>query len=110
MATTANVLVDGVDVPGRVGVLLSLHSQTVCFLLGGVAAGATVVVTLTPADLADCAVAFTDAASAQAALDAGVDDVLACGLTPFGTRPDGQADGARRGRAGADRRRPLRRT
>ena len=42
--------------------------------------------TLTPEDLADCAVAFTDAASAQAALDAGVDVVLACALTPFGIR------------------------
>ena len=44
VATTANVLVDGGGVPirvvvsDRVGVLLSLNSQTVCFLLGGVAA------------------------------------------------------------------------
>jgi hypothetical protein len=51
-----------------------------------VAAGATVVVASSPEELAGCALAFTDAASAEAALDAGVDDVLACSLTPFGTR------------------------
>ena len=39
-----------------------------------------------PEDLAGCPVAFTDAASAQAELDAVVDGVLACALTPFGTR------------------------
>lgn len=37
-------------------------------------------------DLAGCPLAFVAAADAEAALDAGVDDVLACSLTPFGTR------------------------
>ena len=39
-----------------------------------------------PADLAGCGVAFVAAEHAEAALDAGVDDVLACSLTPFATR------------------------
>ncbi|MGZ6827602.1 MAG: TIGR03089 family protein, partial [Mycobacteriales bacterium] len=86
VAKTANLLVDGFGAPDRVGLLLPLHWQTACLLLGGVAAGATVVVAADPGELAGCAVAFTDAASAEAALDAGVDDVLACSLTPFATR------------------------
>jgi uncharacterized protein (TIGR03089 family) len=65
---------------------MSLHWQTVCFLLGGVAAGATVVVAASPDDLAGCSLAFVAADQAEAALDAGVDDVLACSMTPFGTR------------------------
>ena len=57
-----------------------------CLLLGGVAAGATVRLAASPEDLAGCAVAFTTADTAEAALDAGVEDVLACSLTPFATR------------------------
>jgi hypothetical protein len=44
------------------------------------------VIASTPDELEGCQVAFTDAASAEAALDAGVDDVFACSLTPFATR------------------------
>jgi uncharacterized protein (TIGR03089 family) len=86
VAKTANLLVDGYGGPDRVGLLLPLHWQTPCFLLGAVAAGATVVVASTAEQLADCAVAFTDLEHAAAALDAGVEDVFACSLTPFGTR------------------------
>jgi uncharacterized protein (TIGR03089 family) len=86
VSKTANLLVDGHGSPDRVGLLLPLHWQTVCLLLGGVAAGATVVLARTPDELAGCPVAFTTAASAEAALDAGVEDVLACSLTPFATR------------------------
>lgn len=86
MAKTANLLTDSFGVPERVGLLLPLHWQTVCLLLGSVAAGATVVVAAEPGGLAGCAVAFTTVEHAEAALDAGVDDVLACSLTPFATR------------------------
>lgn len=86
VAKTANLLTDGFASPERVGLLLPLHWQTVCLLLGGVAAGATVVVAASPEELEGCAVAFTAAEDAEAALDAGVDDVLACSLTPFATR------------------------
>ena len=86
VAKTANLLTDGYGAPDRLGLLLPLHWQTVCLLLGGVAAGATVVVASSPEDLVGCALAFTDAAHAEAALDAGVDDVFACSLTPFATR------------------------
>jgi hypothetical protein len=51
-----------------------------------VAAGATVVVAATPEELVGCQVAFVQVADARAALDAGVDDVFACSLTPFATR------------------------
>jgi uncharacterized protein (TIGR03089 family) len=86
VSKTANLLVDGYAGPDRVGLLLPLHWQTVCLLLGGVAAGATVVVAASPAELAGCPVAFTTADTAEAALDAGVEDVFACSLTPFATR------------------------
>ncbi len=86
VSKTANLLVDGYGSPERVGLLLPLHWQTPCLLLGAVAAGAAVVVASTAADLAGCAVAFTGVADAEAALDAGVEDVLACSLTPFATR------------------------
>ena len=86
MCKTANLLTDGYGAADRLGLLLPLHWQTVCLLLGGVAAGATVVVAAAAEELAGCSVAFTDAARAEAALDAGVDDVLACSLNPFGTR------------------------
>jgi hypothetical protein len=44
------------------------------------------VVASSPEALAGCAVAFTLLEAAEAALDAGVDDVFACSLTPFATR------------------------
>jgi uncharacterized protein (TIGR03089 family) len=86
VSKTANLLVDGYGAPDRVGLLLPLHWQTVCLLLGGVAAGATVVVASTADGLAGCGAAFTAVDSAEAALDAGVDEVFACSLTPFATR------------------------
>ncbi|MGB8651642.1 MAG: TIGR03089 family protein [Mycobacteriales bacterium] len=86
VAKTANLLHDGYGAPDRVGLLLPLHWQTVCFLLGSVAAGATAVVATSPDALAGCSLAFVAADLAEAALDAGVDDVLACSLTPLGTR------------------------
>ena len=86
VAKSANLLVDGYGAPGRVGLLLPLHWQTVSLLLAGVATGATVVVTDEPAALEGCEVAFVVADAAPAALAAGVDEVLALSCTPFGTR------------------------
>lgn len=68
------------------GLLLGLHWQAVCFLLGAAAAGARVVVASAPEHLAGCEVAFVDADSAEAALDAGVEDVLATSGHPLGAR------------------------
>ena len=95
VSKTANLLTDYLGGPGRngqsggperVGLCLPLHWQLPCLLLGAVATGATVVVASDPAHLAGCAVAFTTAEDAPAALDAGVEDVFACSLTPFATR------------------------
>lgn len=65
---------------------MGLHWQAVCFLLGAAAAGATVVVASSAEHLEGCAVAFTDADQAEAALDAGVDEVLAASGHPLGAR------------------------
>ena len=89
VAKTANLLVDGHGGPQRVGVLLPLHWQAVCFLLGAAATGATVVVAAEPAELAGCEVAFVLAEHAAAALDAGVEDVLAVSGHPLGARCTG---------------------
>lgn len=85
-AKTANLLVDGLGRPDRVGLLLPLHWQAVTLLLGITATGATAVVARTPDDLAGCTVAFTALDAAQAALDAGVDDVYAVSTAPLGGR------------------------
>ena len=84
VAKSANLLVDGLGGPTRVGLLLPLHWQSVALLLAGVAAGATVVLVDDPAGLEGCEVAFTTPAHAEAALDAGVDDVLALSGHPLG--------------------------
>lgn len=84
MAKSANLLVDGLGSPRRVGLLLPLHWQGVALLLAGVATGATVVVADTPAGLEGCDAAFVLAADAAAALDAGVDAVLALSGHPLG--------------------------
>ena len=84
MAKSANLLVDGLGAPQRVGLLLPLHWQTVALLLAGVATGATVVVAGEPADLAGCDVAFVSGDAAQAALEVGVDEVLALSGHPLG--------------------------
>jgi uncharacterized protein (TIGR03089 family) len=83
---TANLLVDGFGSPSRVGLLMPLHWQLVCFLLGTAAVGSTAVVARGPDDLAGCELAFVDADSASAALDAGVEDVLAVSGHPLGAR------------------------
>jgi uncharacterized protein (TIGR03089 family) len=84
VAKSANLLVDGLGGPQRVGLLLPLHWQSVALLLAGVATGATVVVAAEPAGLAGCDAAFTTAEHAAAALDAGVEDVLALSGHPLG--------------------------
>ena len=84
VAKSANLLVDGLGGPDRVGLLLPLHWQSVALLLAGVTSGATVVMAAEPAELADCQVAFTTPEHAQAVLDAGVDDVLALSGHPLG--------------------------
>jgi len=84
VAKSANLLVDGLGGPARVGLLLPLHWQAVALLLAGVATGATVVVAAEPAELAGCDAAFTTADAAGAALNAGVDDVLALSGHPLG--------------------------
>lgn len=84
VAKSANLLVDGLGTPARVGLLLPLHWQALCLLLAGVAAGAEVVLAREPADLAGCEAAFVLAGQAGAALDAGGFDVLALSGHPLG--------------------------
>lgn len=84
VAKSANLLVDGLGGPARVGLLLPLHWQTVALLLAGVAAGAEVVLAAGPDDLAGCDAVFTSPEHAAAALDAGADDVLALSGHPLG--------------------------
>ena len=84
VAKSANLLVDGLGGPQRVGLLLPLHWQTVALLLAGVASGAAVVVAADAGELAGCDAAFTTPEAAEAALDAGVDDVLALSGHPLG--------------------------
>lgn len=92
VAQTANLLVDTVGAPARVGVLLPLHWQVVTLLLGVVTSGAVAVVPEAAGDLAGCDAAFTTAGGAAAALAVGVPDVLAVSSAPLGGRlPAGQA-------------------
>ncbi len=84
VAKSANLLVDGLGGPQRVGLLLPLHWQTLALLLAGVATGATVVVAEQPATLAGCDVAFVAAEHAEAALSEGVEEVLALSGHPLG--------------------------
>ncbi|MDT7573547.1 MAG: hypothetical protein QOE05_3721 [Actinomycetota bacterium] len=84
VAKSANLLADGLGAPERVGLLLPLHWQAVALLLAGVAAGAQVVVAADPEHLAGCDAAFVLAEHAAAALDAGVDDVVALSGHPLG--------------------------
>jgi len=76
--------VDGFGGPSRVGLLLPLHWQTLALLLAGVSTGATVVVAAEPAELDGCEVAFVLAEATEAALAAGVDEVLALSGHPLG--------------------------
>lgn len=84
VAKSANLLLDGLGGPARVGLLLPLHWQAVALLLAGAATGATVVLVDDPAGLAGCDAAFTTSEAAEAALDAGVDDVLVLSGHPLG--------------------------
>lgn len=84
VAKSANLLVDGLGGPARVGLLLPLHWQAVALLLAAVATDATVVVAAEPAELEGCEAAFVAEPYASAALDAGVDDVLALSGHPLG--------------------------
>jgi uncharacterized protein (TIGR03089 family) len=88
VAKSANLLVDGYGGPQRIGLCLPLHWQTVCLVLAGVATGATVVLTDDPAALAGCELALTTVEASAAALDAGVDDVLALSGHPLGAPAD----------------------
>lgn len=84
VAKSANLLVDGLGSPARVGLLLPLHWQTLVLLLAGVATGASVVVDDDPDRLADCDAVFTTLPQAQRLLDLGVGEVLALSGHPFG--------------------------
>lgn len=84
VAKSANLLVDGFGAPQRVGLLLPLHWQTVALLLASVATGASVVVVAEAAELAGCDLAFVSGDAAAAALEAGVDEVLALSGHPLG--------------------------
>jgi uncharacterized protein (TIGR03089 family) len=89
VAKSANLLVDALGAPGRVGLLLPLHWQTVALLLAAVTTGATVVLADEPGALAGCDVAFVRAEDAAAAMDAGVDDVLGLSGHPLGAAATG---------------------
>lgn len=89
MAKSANLLVDGLGTPSRVGLLLPLHWQAVVLLLAGVATSSTVVLAAEPDELSGCDAAFVLAEHAQAALDAGVPDVLAISGHPLGRSATG---------------------
>jgi uncharacterized protein (TIGR03089 family) len=84
VAKSANLLVDGLGTPESVGLLLPLHWQTVSLLLAATATSARVVLAAQPGDLAGCDVAFVLAEHAEAALDAGVQEVLAVSGHPLG--------------------------
>jgi uncharacterized protein (TIGR03089 family) len=84
VAKSANLLVDGLGTPATVGLLLPLHWQTVALLLAGVATGARVVLAESTEALAECDAAFVLSTYADAALDAGVADVLALSGHPLG--------------------------
>lgn len=77
-AKTANLLVDGLGAPQRVGLLLPLHWQTVAVLLGVVATGATAVV----GSVEGCEAAFVHVDRLGEAAD--VDEVLALSGHPLG--------------------------
>ncbi|MCA1711186.1 MAG: hypothetical protein LC789_05915 [Actinobacteria bacterium] len=89
VAKSANLLVDAFGSPARIGLLLPLHWQTVALVLAGSATGATVLLAATADELAGCDVAFVRAEDAGAALDAGVDDVLALSGHPLGAPATG---------------------
>jgi uncharacterized protein (TIGR03089 family) len=78
VAKSANLLVDGLGAPSRVGLLLPLHWQTVALLLAVVATDATAVV----GSVEGCEAAFVAVSRLDEA--AGVDEVLALSGAPLG--------------------------
>lgn len=84
VAKSANLHVDGLGAPDRVGLLLPLHWQAVVLLLAGVTAASTVVLASEPGQLTGCDAAFVLAEHTGAALDAGVPDVLGLTGHPLG--------------------------
>lgn len=84
-AKTANLLVDGYGAPARVGLLLPLHWQSVCVLLGAVATGSEVVVGRAPRDVEHCDLVLCTAADAGALT--AVPDVLVASTHPLGAPP-----------------------
>ena len=99
VAKSANLLVDGLGGPARVGLLLPLHWQAVALLLAGVATGAEVVVADDVDGLSGCDAAFVVGPQAEAAVAAGIDEVLALSCHPLGAPlasvPSSAADDAR---------------
>lgn len=84
VSKTANLLVDALGQPARVGLLLPLHWQTVTALLAAVTTDAAVVLTADAQGLAGCGVAFVLAGDADAAFDVGVDEVVVLSGHPLG--------------------------
>lgn len=84
VAKCANLLHDGLGAPTRWGLLLPLHWQAVALTLGGVAAGAQVVLARTPSDLAGCDAAVTTVHHAEQAQRCGVADLLVTAAHPLG--------------------------
>lgn len=99
VAKGANLLVDGLGGPDRVGVLLPLHWQTVTAVLAGVVTGAEVLLGSSSSDVVQCDAVLTTAELAPEVLAAGVPDVLVVSLhpmgAPLGTVPAGALDHAR---------------
>jgi uncharacterized protein (TIGR03089 family) len=84
VAKSANLLVDGLGAPDSIGLLLPLHWQTVVLLLAGAATSTRITLAAQPAELAGCVAAFVGADQAGAAIDAGVDEVVALSGHPLG--------------------------
>lgn len=84
VAKSAGLFSEQLGGPTRLGLLLPLHWQSVALLLAGVTVGATTVVARELTDLAGCDVAAVRAPDAEAALDAGCDEVLVLPDSPMG--------------------------
>ena len=84
VAKSANLLVDGLGGPARIGLLLPLHWQSVALMLAGAAAGAEVVIAAVAADLDGCDAVFTTPDQAAAAFDFGADEVVVLSGHPLG--------------------------
>lgn len=95
VAKTANLLVDGWDAPGRVGLVPALHWQAVCALLGAVTSGAAVTVAPSGSALAGVDVAVVTEPQAAAAIASGAGTLVLSGHPmglPSPTLPSGAED------------------